>query len=382
MAKIRTITLQDGKTRRYRFTVDLPHGRGAKRSQVTRTFARRKDAEAELARIGHQARTGEYVRQWDGTVAELLDAYLRSACYEREENTRYSYTNALLLPRERLGPRRAQSVVREDIEALRDYALTSGRRRGGKPGTGLSTRSVILMLQQLGAAFEQGCDDGLITRNPCRKVAAPRLVTAERQTWGEAEVRQFLAVADADRLAAAWRLTLYGLRRGEVIGLRWEDVDLDAATLSVVSTRVLVAYRVIEKAPKSRKGCRTLPLEPAVVAALRALRKRQAAEKLAAGTAYTPGGYVVCDELGAAVHPEWFSDEFRRVRVRAGLRRITLHDSRHTANSLMAAAGVPPHIRAAWCGHTQVVNETAYTHARPEDMAVALGALAKISEVV
>lgn len=88
------------------------------------------------------------------------------------------------------------------------------------------------------------------------------------------------------------------------------------------------------------------------------------------------------DELGSPVHPEWFSDEFHRVRERAGLPRIRLHDQRHTANSLMAAAGVPDHIRAAWCGHAVAVNTGTYTHARPEDMAVALGALSKIEKGV
>lgn len=129
---------------------------------------------------------------------------------------------------------------------------------------------------------------------------------------------------------------------------------------------------------RSVRGYRTLPMDDMLVAALRALHKQQAAEKLAAGPAYEDAGYVVIDELGSPVHPEWFSDEFHRVRERAGLPRIRLHDSRHTANSLMAAAGVPPHIRAAWCGHTEAVNEGAYTHARPEDMATAMAALTKI----
>lgn len=87
----------------------------------------------------------------------------------------------------------------------------------------------------------------------------------------------------------------------------------------------------------------------------------------------------MCDELGEAVNPEWCSDEWHRLRERAGLPRIRLHDSRHTANSLMAAAGVPEHIRAAWCGHTVTVNKQTYTRARPEDMAAALAALSKIS---
>jgi integrase len=175
-------------------------------------------------------------------------------------------------------------------------------------------------------------------------------------------------------------MVFYGERRGEVLGLRWDDIDLEARTVRIGRSRVLVDYRLVEKSPKSERGYRTLPLDEKLVAALRALHKQQAAEKLAAGPAYEDTGYVVVDELGEPVHPEWFSDQFHRVRDRAGLPRIRLHDSRHSANSLMAAAGVLPHVRAAWCGHTAPVNEGTYTHARPEDMAVALAALSAIEK--
>jgi integrase len=106
-------------------------------------------------------------------------------------------------------------------------------------------------------------------------------------------------------------------------------------------------------------------------------RDRQVTEAMEAGEAYEDSGYVVTDEVGRPVHPEWFSDEFHRLRERAGLQRIRLHDARHTINSLLADAGVPPHIRAAWCGHTQAMNETTYTHAA--DLAAAAAALSKIN---
>ena len=87
---------------------------------------------------------------------------------------------------------------------------------------------------------------------------------------------------------------------------------------------------------------------------------------------------MAADELGAPVHPEWFSDEFHRLAAAAGVPRIRLHDGRHTANSLLAAEGVPDHIRAAWCGHTVAVNVATYTHARPEDLGRAADALSGI----
>jgi integrase len=135
-----------------------------------------------------------------------------------------------------------------------------------------------------------------------------------------------------------------------VLGLRWSDVDLRARTLTVNQARVLVEYRVRLEEPKSRNGKRTLPLDAELVAALTALRKRQLEESAIAGTAYGSGvaeldwyrggEYLITDQAGTPVHPEWYSDEFRRLLRRAGLRKITLHDSRHTTLTLMEGRGV------------------------------------------
>jgi integrase len=106
-----------------------------------------------------------------------------------------------------------------------------------------------------------------------RDLSTARAHPAERETWSKAEVRKFLAKASSDRLHVAWRLSLYGLGRGEVLGLRWSDIDLRAGTLTVNQARVLVGVRIEE--PKSRNGKRTLPLDSELVAGLTALRKRQ-----------------------------------------------------------------------------------------------------------
>jgi integrase len=391
MVKVEKEILKDGSIRwRARGVSTGKDPVTGKRTQRTITGRTRKEVEAEVRRIGHQVDKGTYIKPWDGTVSELLDAYLRAAIRGKEANTVVSYRDALRIPRERLGQHRALSVTRDDIEALVDFALTEGRKRGGKPGTGLGVRSVRLMLQQLSAAFEMSIDDRKLAFNPCRRVKVAGKPKTPRTTWSEAELRQYLAVADTDRLAPVWRLLCYGPRRGEVAGLLWNGtvtirgktvkaVDLDAKTVAIGPTRVLVDGAVVEKeGPKSENGWRVLPLDDVLVAQLEALKLRQMDEALAAGPAYEGGRHVASDELGRPISPEWLSDEFHRIAARAGVPRIRLHDSRHTANSLMAAAGVPAHIRAAWCGHTQAVNESTYTHARPEDLAVAAAALGKI----
>lgn len=381
MPKIRTIELKDG-TRRYRFTVDT--GRDpdtGKRRQTTMTFGKLKDAAAELARVGHQTRTGEYVARSRETVSQLCDAYLRSATFEKEAATESCYRHALKPARARLGHRPAQGITRQDIEDLRDWMLTAGRKRGGTPGTGVGPRSVRLTIGRLSAAFEQACDDGKLYRNPCRSVKLPKLPPKRLRTWSIEETGAFLAVAAADRLHAAWLLSLYGMRREEVCGLRWSDVDLQAGTLKIANAHPVVDGRVQPKGPKSKQGKRTLPVDEDLAAALTALRKRQLEEQLAAGPAYQASGHVAADELGAVVHPEWYSDEFHRVRTRAGVRRITLRNVRDTASSLMAAAGIPDYVRAAWCGHDVQVNVEVYTHARPEDLVKAGDALAGIYKI-
>ena len=367
---------------RYRFTLSLGRdpATGNRRQRVY-TFGDLKAAEQERARLTGQLVSGTFTDRTAATVNDALDAYLASALFEREAATRVSYTGALLPVRERLGRRKLQSLTRADVEALRDWLLTSGRRRGGAPGTGLGPRSVALTLGRLKAALAMACADGWLARNPAEHVRPPRQVKRTATTWSAGELRAFLELAASDRLAACWRLSLYGMRRGEVAGLQWDAVDLGAGTVRIGLARVLVYGRVVVKPPKSERGYRTLPLDGDLVAALRALHTRQAAERLAAGQAYEPGpggGWVAADELGAPLHPEWLTDEFHRIAARAGLPRIRLHDARHTTSSLLAAAGVPDHIRAAWCGHTVAVQVSTYTHARPEDMAVAGRALASI----
>jgi integrase len=389
---IRKIELKDG-TVRYRLVVDVGRDETGKRQQITRTFDKLKDARAELSRIRHETDQGTYVKPSEITVDDYLDEYLVGATRGRRESTKVSYRDAFRPVRERLGARALQSVSKADVENLVDWMLTSGRRRGGKAGTGLGPRSVRLTLGRLKAAFEMAVDEGRLVRNVVKLVTPPEYTPGERATWSRTEVRRFLRVTTRDRLRAAWRLSLYGLRRGEILGLRWSDIDLRAKTLTITQARVLVDYKVRIEPPKSRNGKRTLPLDDELVAALTDLRKRQARESATAGHAYRVGledldwyttgdEYVVTDQLGIPLHPEAYSDEFTRLLRRAGLPKIRLHDSRHTALSLMEKAGVPISIVSKWAGHYDAAfTMRTYVHASDDDLKQGRQALAKIHKI-
>jgi integrase len=401
---IKKITLKDG-TVRYRFVVDI--GRDpetGKRKQKTYTFDTKREARAAYDKIRHQTNEGTYIMPTKITVSQYLDDWMEGATRELRDSSKRSYKDALRPVRERLGSKPMQKVTKADIERMVTWMETAGRRRGGKPGTGLGPRSVRLTLGLLTAAFEMATLEGLIPRNVAKLVKPPRYEPEEPDTWSQAEVRKFLRKAGTDRLHAAWRLSLYGLRRGEVLGLRWdEDVKFGSfanqckrhkerwcvpcygsgrtyqlATVQVQQARVLVEGKVQIAPPKSRNGLRELPLDATVASALRALKVAQAAEKLAAGEAFVDSGYVVVDELGEPVHPEWYSDEFRRLSKRAGVKTIVLHEGRHTALSLMEKAGVPISIVSKWAGHYDTAfTYSTYVHASDEDLKTGTDALGK-----
>ncbi|MGY2062999.1 site-specific integrase, partial [Nocardia gipuzkoensis] len=166
-------------------------------------------------------------------------------------------------------------------------------RRPWAPGT------VNATVDRLETVLDSLMAEGKLTRNVAVLVDRVPLGPKKRHTtYTETEVRKLLAVASKDRNGHAWHLALSGLRRGEIGGLRWSDVDLDGGTLTIANNRVSVNGQATEYQPKSEMSGRTLPLTATLKAELRAARKRQAAEKLALGEVYGPGTHVVIDEAG------------------------------------------------------------------------------------
>ncbi|WP_405797213.1 tyrosine-type recombinase/integrase [Streptomyces sp. NBC_01506] len=375
MAEIKKVTAR-GKTR-YRFVVDI----GAdpvtgKRRQLTVTTDTKTEAENEQARIRHQRATGTFVAPSKATVAQLVALWLASATRDVEVATKRSYEDAMRYVVAHLGTKLVQKLTEEDVESLIDWMLTSARRIGGKPGTGLSVRTVSLTLGRLRAALNLAIRRGLVARNVADHVTIPRQARKAdkvrrkaRTPWTEDEVKVFLAHVSTDRLYAVMLLSLMGLRPAEVCGLRWSDLDLTTGTLSVEITRTLVAGEVIEKDTKSEAGDRALPLPDIALKALKAFRKRQAAERLAAGEGYESSGRVVVDELGAAVKTDWLRRRAYERMASAEVRKVRLYDARHACLSWMANNGVPDTVVSAWAGHADLgFTKRIYVHPDPQSL--------------
>jgi integrase len=141
-----------------------------------------------------------------------------------------------------------------------------------------------------------------------------------------------------------------GMRRGEVLGLRWKDLDLDASRISVRQALVSVAYEVIITTPKNHHA-RTIDLDEGTVRRLREHRQRQQADRDEWGTDYQDNGLVFCKEDGSPIHPQTFSQSFERLQAKTDLPKIRLHDLRHTHASIALKAGVPVKVISERLGH-------------------------------
>lgn len=174
----------------------------------------------------------------------------------------------------------------------------------------------------------------MLTFNPADAADPPRerqAGSAKRQTWSAEKADRFLCQVKGDRLEAAWVLALHtGMRRGELLGLRWHDVDFTTGRAAVRQTLLANSHKLSRGTPKTSRGRRSVPLPAVAVAALKTHRRCQLEERLAWGPAYGDGDLVFAAEDGSPVHPDLFSRAFGRHAARAGVPRIRLHDARHT----------------------------------------------------
>jgi len=235
------------------------------------------------------------------------------------------------------------------------------------------------MLNIISAVLSGLVKQGALVRDVAALVDRLRRSKKKLATFTEAEVQALLRHVADDRLGHAWHLALSGLRRGELCGLRWSDIDAAAATVTVTHNRVSVNGRTMDSQPKTDCSVRTLPLTPALMAALRKAQATQKAERLALGPDYGPGEHVVCDEAGRPYHPDTMSDYWRALCKDAKVPSIRLHDARHTCGTLMHMQGVPIVVIAHWLGHADpAFTMRTYLHSQDDALKIAATTLQRM----
>ena len=344
------------------YVVDVPARPGVARRQVMRSgFGTKKDAEQALAEFLVQVGRGSLPALGRQTVSEYLDTWLAGAELSLAAT---AFTNYRILIRRyvqpRLGTTPLAKVTASTLTSLYRELLAHGNRSGGP----LSPATVRTVHRVLSKAFGDAVREQMLPANPATWAKLPRKVRPEMRTWTAEDASTFLTSAASDRLYAAWLLALAcGLRRGELAGLRWVDVDLERATVSIVNQRTVDAeWNVVTKEPKGTSR-RTIDLGPGAVGALRRRRSQSAAERLQAGPVHVDSGLVFVQEDGRGYHPDRFTRMFRQVSDAAGVPHIRLHDARHSCATLALAAGIHPKVVQQLLGHASwSTTMDLYTH--------------------
>lgn len=350
-----------------------------KRVQVTRR-GYRSAREAAAARAELLARRPKAVRSTNSalTVDQLLDQYLDGldADGRLSVKTRFDYRhNADNYVRPILGSRRVTSVTPELISKWQRKLSESG---GTKSGSGLSANTVRLARAPLAGAFKLAVAQGLITSDPVAVTARPAKRRSVPKHWTPDQARAFIAFQEGDREWPLWVFLLSsGLRVGELVALRWDNVDLTQRRAIVSEFVSTLGYEVVASTGKSRTSTRPIDLDDQLVEVLK-LRRRQQAEELQQAADGRSSEFVFCREHGQPYHPQTVSRRLGRLSQQAGVPRLTAHGLRHTSATLMLDSGVHPKVAAERLGHANPgLFMALYSHVTPtmqRDAADRLGA--------
>ncbi len=356
---------KDSWTIVYDLPVDIITG---KRRQKTQSIkGTKREAERTLREILLSLEQGSYVKPNKITLGEWLRQWLKDyASLNTTDRTQESYSSIVgrhIIPS--LGNIFITDLQPQQIQSYYADKLNKGRVDGKG---GLSARSVVYHHRILSKALDYAVKMGIVVRNVAKVVQPPRIQRVTMRTLSANEVVRFLDAARETNYYVYFATLLYtGLRRGELLALRWRNLDLDNATLTVVET----AYKLgngdyVIKEPKTAHSRRTVTLPSSLVELFKAYRADQELLRIQLGVTLNVDDFVFIRLDGSPINPSAVTLAFRRIIKRAGLRGIRIHDLRHTHASLMLTAGIHPKVVSERLGHANIgITLDIYSHVLP-----------------
>lgn len=360
---------------KYRVCFDYGIDREGNRVRKYRTFDTKRDATRAFNEHKVKMDKGTQIMPSEYTFAQWLDYWYKDIILPQiEETTAYGYRGMIenyLKPQ--LGEIRLQKLTARDIQQY--YTWLMGEKE-------LSPNTVIkhhnLLTNTLNAAERQE----YITKNPMRAVSPPKKRQREAKFYTPEQLGILLDKAVGTRLELPVFICAYlGLRRGELCGLRWSDVDLEHKTITIENTRTQAGKKEIEKGTKTASSTRTLYLPDTLCDMLKAAREHQQACRAEYKNAYDDNDYVVVMEDGRPFRPNYLSELFGKFLADNDLPKIVLHELRHTFASLSNQAGIPAYNIGKALGHsTPATTQKIYTHLLDQTHTQAVEGVAAIAD--
>jgi integrase len=328
-----------------------------------------------------QAR-GRLVEPTRTTVGEYLDEWLAATRSRRGDGlSDTGWRDYEIHIRRHINPGMGdlplQAVKSNHVKAFYAWVQDGNSSRGDRRPAPKTVHNIHLTLHR---ALEDAVSEGLIPRNPASGTRQAPTSGSEMMTWDAEQLRSFFEQTTEDRLFPVWRLTaMSGMRRGEVLGLRWEDLDAKSMMVTIKRQWKRGEDGFVLAPPKTNRGRRTIDIETETVAVLKGWRRAQLEERMGFEGAWHESAFMFTRADGRAHDPDVVSQRFDRLVLRAGLPRVRFHDLRHTHATLLLLAGVPPHVVSIRLGHRSVAfTSQQYAHVLPQQQADAVERLANI----
>jgi integrase len=318
------------------------------------------DVKAKLAAAQVELNKGRLPTRRAPTVAEFLRSWLESSVRPRVRPLTYAgykvnVENHLVpalgkIPLDQLTPHHVEEMINSRLAA------------------GLSGKSVAYIHQVLRTGLNLAVRWDMVSRNVARLVDPPRIERKTINPLTPEEARKFLAAIRGHRLEALFSVALaLGLRQGEALGLRWEDVDFRGGTLRVSHQLQRVSGRLTLVPPKTDRSRRTLVMPSMIVDGLREHERRQITEKLWAGSKWQESDLVFANRSGGPTQARRVIEQFHKALVGAGIRHVRFHDLRHSCATLLLVQGVAPRVVMEILGHSEIaLTMNSYSHVVPE----------------
>lgn len=340
------------------FVVDLPSPDGKRRQVRRRGFDTKKAAKAAFDALTEDVRHGMHVDRNRLTLGQFLtDQWLPTRGLAPSTVEAYTIAvNKWIIPT--LGAVRLQLVDPAMVAQFLGHMLAEGR----------SPKYVRNVHGVLRKALADARRLGLVRTNAAADVELPTVRRGEMRAWDGEQLGRFLRRVESDRLGPLWRFVIAtGVRRGEALGVRWSDVDLDAGTVSLRRSRVVAGGRVVEGPTKTKAGERSMALDADTVSALRSWKAAQSSERLLMGAGWgNTVELVFTQPNGTPLYPQTITAAFKRIAIELGLPTIGVHGLRHSSATMMLASGISPKVVSQRLGHANVsITLDTYSHVLP-----------------
>ena len=364
----------------WQITIELPKdpitGKRVRRYKTVEGTKR--EAERAMHEFIREIEKGYYVTNSKICIAEWIDTWLEVYITPNVSPTTLSRYEGMI---KRYIKPIIGSIQVQQLNTLAVQAWVNGLKTSPVSGKEMSAATVKHAYHVLKGSMDKAVLAGIIPRSPCTGIMLPKGQKKPPVVYDEEQIRQLIAAAKGTEMELIIDIELcLGLRRGELLGLMWEDIDWEKNQIHIVRNRVVVDSKSLVKDPKTESSRRTVDVPVQLIQKLRQHKTKCLANRLRLGQAYTVTDYIIVHPDGKPIYPEYVSQMFTKLQKKAGLPKCRFHDLRHLCASIMLMQGVNVKVAQEHLGHKDIsTTMNIYSHVLPS---VAKEAAQKIGSLV